>query len=55
MTEARRLEIPVVGVADTNADPNLVDTHIGATPWGWANHFGNLETAQFLDPLTDHE
>jgi len=25
VTEARRLEIPVVGVADTNADPNLVD------------------------------
>ncbi len=25
VNEARRLEIPVVGVADTNADPNLVD------------------------------
>ncbi len=36
------------------ADPNLVDTHIGATPWGWANHFGNSETATYLHPLTHH-
>ncbi len=39
---------------DHGADPNLVDTHIGATPWGWANHFGNTETASYLHPLTDH-
>ncbi|MDW3178726.1 MAG: Imm1 family immunity protein [Acidimicrobiia bacterium] len=37
---------------DHGADPNLVDTYIGATPWGWANHFGNTETATFLHPLT---
>ena len=39
---------------DHGADPNLVDTHIGATPWGWANHFGNSETATYLHPLTHH-
>lgn len=39
---------------DHGADPNLVDTYIGATPWGWANHFGNTETATYLHPLTDH-
>lgn len=39
---------------DHGADPNLVDTYIGATPWGWANHFGNTETATHLYPLTDH-
>lgn len=39
---------------DHGADPNLVDTHIGAKPWGWANHFGNTETATYLHPLTDH-
>ena len=39
---------------DHGADPNLVDTHIGAKPWGWANHFGNTETASYLHPLTDH-
>ena len=36
----------------SGADPNLADTHIGATPWGWANHFGNTETAAYLEPLT---
>ena len=39
---------------DHGADPNLVDTHIGATPWGWANHFGNTETADYLHPFTHH-
>jgi hypothetical protein len=39
-------------LVDRGADPNLVDTHIGATPWGWANHFGNTETANHLRPLT---
>jgi ankyrin repeat protein len=37
------------------ADPNLRDTHIGATPWGWANHNGHTETADYLHPLTDHD
>lgn len=36
------------------ADPNLLDTHIGATPWGWANHFGHTDTADYLHPLTHH-
>ncbi len=39
---------------DHGADANLVDTHIGATPWGWANHFGHTETAEYLHPLTHH-
>ena len=37
------------------ADPDLLDTHIGATPWGWANHFGNSETAAYLRPLTAND
>lgn len=36
------------------ADPNLVDTHIGATPWGWADHGGHAEAAAYLHPLTEH-
>ncbi len=36
------------------ADPNLVDTYIGAPPWGWADHFGHIETAAYLHPLTHH-
>ncbi|MEL7210379.1 MAG: Imm1 family immunity protein, partial [Actinomycetota bacterium] len=34
------------------ADPNLADTHIGTTPWGWANHNGHAETADYLHALT---
>lgn len=34
------------------ADPNLTDTHIGSTPWGWADYFGNAEAAAYLGPLT---
>ncbi len=37
------------------ADPNLVDTHIGATPWGWANHNRHTGTADYLRPLTRHD
>ena len=37
------------------ADPNLVDTHIGATPWGWANHNRHTGTADYLHPLTHHD
>ncbi|MEL7159092.1 MAG: Imm1 family immunity protein, partial [Actinomycetota bacterium] len=37
------------------ADPNLVDTHIGATPWGWANHNRHIGTADYLHPLTNHD
>jgi len=49
--DAGRAELLV----DHGADPNLVDTHIGTTPWGWANHFGNQETAAYLHGLTDHD
>ncbi len=31
------------------ANPDLKDTHIGADPWGWANHFGHTETATYLN------
>lgn len=34
------------------ADPNLTDTHIGSTPWGWANHFHHDDAATYLRPLT---
>lgn len=40
---------------DHGADPNVVDTHIGATPWGWANYFGHHDTAEFLRPLTEDD
>lgn len=38
---------------DHGADPNLVDGHIGATPWGWANHFHQTDVAAYLYPLTE--
>ena len=34
------------------ADPNLADTYIGSTPWGWANHFHHDDVAAYLRPLT---
>ncbi len=34
------------------ADPNLKDTMFDATPWGWANHFGQTDVAEYLRPLT---
>ncbi len=37
---------------DHGADPNLVDTHIGATPLGWANHFHHDNAAAALEPVT---
>ncbi len=37
---------------DHGADANLADTHIGATPWGWANYNGHPETAAMLEPVT---
>ncbi len=37
------------------ADPNLVDHHIGANPWAWANHFHHEDVAAYLYPLTEHE
>jgi len=40
---------------DHGADPNLVDTHIHATPWGWANHFGHHDTAAYLYGLTERD
>ena len=41
-------------LVEHGADPNLVDTHIGATPWGWANHNGHTRTAGYLHLLTHH-
>ena len=41
-------------LVEHGADPNLVDTHIGATPWGWANHNGHTRTAGYLHPITYH-
>ena len=41
-------------LVEHGADPNLVDTHIGATPWGWANHNRHTGTADYLHPLTHH-
>ena len=37
------------------ADPNLVDHHIGANPWAWADHFHHEDVAAYLYPLTEHE
>lgn len=45
-----------VGLARTlvelGADPDIRDTRFGSTPLGWARHFGQEQTAQFLAPLT---
>ncbi len=35
------------------ADPNLVDTHIGAPPLGWANYFHQPDAAAVLEPVTE--
>ncbi len=40
-------------LVEHGADPNLADTNIGATPWGWANHFDQTDVAAYLFPLTD--
>ncbi len=42
-------------LVSNRADPNLIDTHIKAAPWGWANYFGNQATADYLFPLTNHD
>lgn len=42
-------------LVEHGADPNLADRHIGATPWGWANHFHHDDVANYLHPLTNHE
>ncbi len=42
-------------LVEQGADPNLVDTHIGATPWGWANYNRNTGTADYLHSHTHHD
>jgi hypothetical protein len=37
------------------ADPGITDTRFGATPLGWAEHFGQKEMIALLEPLTPGE
>jgi ankyrin repeat protein len=37
---------------DLGADPDITDTRFGATPLGWAHHFGKQATIDLLTPLT---
>ncbi|HEY9242235.1 MAG TPA: ankyrin repeat domain-containing protein, partial [Streptosporangiaceae bacterium] len=39
-------------LVELGADPDIRDTRFGSTPLGWARHFGQEQTAQFLAPLT---
>jgi hypothetical protein len=34
------------------ADPGITDTRFGATPLGWARHFGQPAMIALLEPLT---
>ena len=40
---------------DLGADPDIRDTRFDSTPLGWARHFGQRETIEFLQPLTRPE
>ena len=37
------------------ADPGITDTRFGATPLGWAHHFGQQEMIGLLEPVTPGE
>jgi ankyrin repeat protein len=37
------------------ADPGITDTRFGATPLGWAHHFGRPEMIALLEPVTPGE
>jgi ankyrin repeat protein len=37
------------------ADPGIRDARFGATPLGWAEHFGQQAIADYLRPLTPPE
>lgn len=37
------------------ANPDIQDSMFNATPYGWANHFGHAEVAEYLRPLTAGE
>jgi len=37
---------------DVGADPNQRDRRFNSTPLGWAEHFGQAQTAEMLRPLT---
>jgi ankyrin repeat protein len=40
---------------ELGADPGIRDTRFDATPLGWAEHFGQQATADYLRPLTPAE
>ncbi len=40
---------------DLGADPNIIDTRFGATPLGWAQHFGQAAMIELLAPLTAND
>ena len=37
---------------ELGADPDIRDTRFGRTPLGWARHFGQEQTARFLEAIT---
>jgi hypothetical protein len=37
---------------DLGADPDIKDTRFDSTPLGWARHFAQQATMEFLQPLT---
>ena len=37
---------------ELGADPDIRDTRFGGTPLSWARHFGQEQTARFLEPIT---
>jgi hypothetical protein len=42
-------------LVDLGADPDIKDTRFDSTPLGWARHFGQQATIDFLQPLTRPE
>ncbi len=42
-------------LVDLGADPDIKDTRFDSTPLGWARHFGQQATIEFLEPLTRPE
>lgn len=41
-------------LVEHGADPNVSDTYVDSTPWGWADYGHHADVAAFLHPLTDH-
>jgi hypothetical protein len=46
---------PVRMLLELGADPDVRDTRFKSTPLGWAEHFGQQATADYLRPLTRSE